>query len=114
MKKNRPAVKLTIICRVEEGNAMAELLLSESSTLGVRISQVQRIKAQRLLERIETPVGPISMKVKRLGNRIINASPEYEECQRIALEKGLPLEDVYEIARQVIGTRLFAHSKEIS
>ncbi len=93
---------------------MAELLLSESSTLGVRISQVQRIKAQRLLERIETPVGPISMKVKRLGNRIINASPEYEECQRIALEKGLPLEDVYEIARQVIGTRLLAHTKEIS
>jgi len=114
MKKNRPAVKLTIICRVEEGNAMAELLLSESSTLGVRISQVQRIKAQRLLERIETPVGPISMKVKRLGNRIINASPEYEECQRIALEKGLPLEEVYEIARQVIGTRLPAHTTEIS
>jgi pyridinium-3,5-bisthiocarboxylic acid mononucleotide nickel chelatase len=114
MKKNRPAVKLTIICRVEEGNAMAELLLSESSTLGVRISQVQRIKAQRLLERIETPVGPISMKVKRLGNRIINASPEYEECKRIALEKGLPLEEVYEIARKVIGTRLLAHTTEIS
>jgi uncharacterized protein (DUF111 family) len=54
------------------------------------------------------------MKVKRLGNRIINASPEYEECQRIALEKGLPLEDVYEIARQVIGTRLLAHTTEIS
>jgi pyridinium-3,5-bisthiocarboxylic acid mononucleotide nickel chelatase len=114
MKKNRPAVMLTIICRVEEGNAMAELLLSESSTLGVRISQVQRLKAQRLLERIETPVGPISMKVKRLGNRIISATPEYAECQRIAMEKRLPLEDVYEIARQVIKTRLLAHTTEIS
>jgi pyridinium-3,5-bisthiocarboxylic acid mononucleotide nickel chelatase len=102
MKKNRPAVMLTVICRVEEGAAMSELLLSESSTLGVRISQVQRIKAQRVIERVETPFGPISMKVKRLGGRIISATPEYEDCQRIALEKGIPLEDVYDVARQVI------------
>ena len=102
MKKNRPAVMLTIMCQVEEGTAMSELLLSESSTLGVRISQVQRIKAQRVFERVETPFGPISMKVKRLGNRIISATPEYEDCQRIALEKGIPLEDVYDVARQVI------------
>jgi uncharacterized protein (TIGR00299 family) protein len=105
MKKNRPAVMLTIICRVEEGKALAELLLSESSTLGVRISQVQRMKAQRVFERVETPFGPISMKIKRVGNRIISATPEYEDCQRIALEKGIPLEDVYGIARQVMKTR---------
>ncbi|HXL37682.1 MAG TPA: nickel pincer cofactor biosynthesis protein LarC [Ktedonobacteraceae bacterium] len=102
MKKNRPAVMLTVICRVEEGTALSELLLSESSTLGVRISQVQRIKAQRVFERIETPFGPISMKIKRLGDRIISATPEYEDCQRIALEKGIPLEDVYDVARRVI------------
>jgi pyridinium-3,5-bisthiocarboxylic acid mononucleotide nickel chelatase len=102
MKKNRPAVMLTIICRVEEGYALSELLLSESSTLGVRISQVQRVKAQRTIEHIETPFGLISMKVKRLGDRIISASPEYEDCQRIALEKGIPLEDVYDVARRVI------------
>ncbi len=105
MKKNRPAVMLTIICRVEDGSTMSELLLSESSTLGVRISQVQRIKAQRVLERIETPFGPLSMKVKRLGDRVISATPEYEDCQRIALEKGIPLEDVYEVARRVIKTK---------
>src|SRR5437763_4373829 len=106
MKKNRPAVMLTVICRVEEGTALSELLLSESSTLGVRISQVQRIKAQRVFERIETPFGPISMKIKRLGDRIISATPEYEDCQRIALEKGIPLEDVYEVVRQVMKTTL--------
>src|SRR5436190_9788698 len=106
MKKNRPAVMLTVICRVEEGTALSELLLRESSTLGVRISQVQRIKAQRVFERIETPFGPISMKIKRLGDRIISATPEYEDCQRIALEKGIPLEDVYEVARQVMKTTL--------
>ena len=42
------------------------------------------------------------MKIKRLGDRIISATPEYEDCQRIALEKGIPLEDVYDVARRVI------------
>jgi uncharacterized protein (DUF111 family) len=81
---------------------MAELLLSESDTLGVRISQLQRLKAQRMFERIETPIGPMSIKVKRLGDRVISAAPEYDECQRLASEKGLPLEEVYAIARHVI------------
>ena len=100
MKKNRPAVMLTIICQVEEGNALSELLLSEFSTLGVRISQVQRIKAQRVLENLQTPFGPVSIKIKRLGNRVISATPEYEDCQRIALEKGIPLEEVYDVVRR--------------
>jgi pyridinium-3,5-bisthiocarboxylic acid mononucleotide nickel chelatase len=106
MKKNRPAVMVTVICQVKEGDAMAQLLLSESSTLGVRISQVQRLKAQRTFEQIETPIGPMVIKVKRLGARIISATPEYEECQRLAQERGLPLEEVYEVARQVIETTL--------
>jgi uncharacterized protein (TIGR00299 family) protein len=106
MKKNRPAVLLTVICKVEEGDMMARLLLSESGTLGVRISQVQRLKAQRMLERIETPIGPLSVKIKRLGAHVVSATPEYEDCQRLALEQGLPLEEVYEVARHVIETTL--------
>jgi uncharacterized protein (TIGR00299 family) protein len=106
MKKNRPAVMLTVICKVEEGEMMARLLLSESGTLGVRISQVQRLKAQRVFERIETPIGPLSVKIKRLGAQVVSATPEYEDCQRLALERGLTLEEVYEVARHVIETTL--------
>ena len=102
MKKNRPAVLLTIICRVEEGDALAQLLLSETSTLGLRLQQVERRKAQRTQQDIETPLGIMTIKVKRLGDRIISAAPEYEECRRIALERSMPLEEVYEVARQVI------------
>lgn len=109
MKKNRPAVMITVICQVEESDSLAQLLLSESSTLGVRISQVQRLKAQRTLERIETPIGSMSMKVKRLGARIISATPEYEECQRLALERGLPLEEVYQVAQHAIEATLLRH-----
>jgi uncharacterized protein (TIGR00299 family) protein len=106
MKKNRPAVMVTVICREEESDAMASLLLSESSTLGVRISHVQRLKAQRTFESIETPIGPMSIKVKRLGDRLISAVPEYDECQRLASERGLPLEEVFEIARNAIAKTL--------
>jgi uncharacterized protein (DUF111 family) len=102
MKKNRPAVMITVICQVEEGDSMASLLLGESGTLGVRISQVQRLKAKRMVERIETPIGPMSIKVKRLGDRVISAAPEYDECQRLASEQGLSLEEVYEVARHAI------------
>lgn len=106
MKKNRPAVMLTVICKVEEGDMMARLFLSESGTLGVRISQVQRLKAQRKFERIETPIGPLSVKIKRLGAQVVSATPEYEDCQRLALERGLTLEEVYQVARHVIETTL--------
>src|SRR6266480_3046245 len=104
MKKNRPAVMVSVICPVEEGDMMARLLLRETSTLGVRIQQVQRLKAQRTQERIETPLGPMMVKVKRLGARVISALPEYEDCQRIALERNMPLEEVYEVARQAIAS----------
>ena len=104
MKKNRPAVMVTVICQVEEGDALAGVLLRETSTLGVRVQQVQRLKAQRTQERIETPLGPMMVKVKRLGARVIGAAPEYEDCQRIALERNMPLEEVYELARQAIAS----------
>src|SRR5579883_2916482 len=102
MKKNRPAVMLTLICQVQDGDAMARLLLSETSTLGVRVQQVQRLKAQREQVTIDTPLGNIQVKVKRLGKRIISAAPEYEACRRIALERNMPLVEVYELARQAI------------
>src|SRR5438270_4668133 len=55
MKKNRPAVLVTVICAVEQGNSLAQVLLRETSTLGVRIQHMQRLKAQRSQQRIETP-----------------------------------------------------------
>src|SRR5713101_3033872 len=102
MKKNRPAIMITIICPPEQADELALVLLRETSTLGVRIQHMQRLKAQRTQERIETPLGAMSVKVKRLGTRIISAAPEYEDCQRLALERNMPLEDVYEVVQHAI------------
>ena len=102
MKKNRPAVMLRVICSQETGDSLAMLLLRETTTLGVRIQHMQRLKAQRSFQSIETPFGPLIVKIKRLGKRILSAAPEYEECQRIARERGIPLTEIYEVAQHII------------
>jgi uncharacterized protein (TIGR00299 family) protein len=102
MKKNRPATKVTVICPPDQGEFLSLVLLRETSTLGVRIQQVQRLKAQRAQQRITTPLGEVLVKVKRLGGRVISATPEYEECQRIANTQHIPLSDVYEIVQRDI------------
>ncbi|GCF08846.1 LarC family nickel insertion protein [Dictyobacter arantiisoli] len=102
MKKNRPATLLTVICPLKLGEQLSLLLLRETTTLGVRIQQIQRLKAQREQISIETPLGAMLVKVKRLGEQVVSVAPEYEECQRIAKAHALPLADVYEAARAAI------------
>ncbi|HTI14587.1 MAG TPA: LarC family nickel insertion protein [Dictyobacter sp.] len=106
MKKNRPATLITVMCRLEDGERLAYILLSETSTLGVRMQRVQRLKARRYQTSIETPFGPLLVKVKRLGARIISTAPEYEECARVAREQHIPLADVYERVRQAISNAM--------
>jgi pyridinium-3,5-bisthiocarboxylic acid mononucleotide nickel chelatase len=102
MKKNRPATLVTVIAPTDLADILALLMLRETTTLGVRIQQMQRLKAQRTQQQIETPFGSLAVKIKRLGERIISAAPEYEDCQRIARERNLPLTEVYEVAQQAI------------
>lgn len=112
MKKNRPATLVTVICQPEQSDALVQVLLRETSTLGVRLQQLQRLKAQRSQQRIDTPLGPMLVKVKRIGGRIISAAPEYEECRRIAQERSLPLEEVYALASQSISSTIIESRKE--
>jgi uncharacterized protein (TIGR00299 family) protein len=105
MKKNRPAVMVTVISPVESADALSRLLLRETTTLGVRMGEMRRLKARREQVEVETPFGPIQAKVKRLGDEVISASPEYEDCQRIANERNLPLPEVYDVLRGAIGQR---------
>ncbi len=102
MKKNRPATLVSIICRPTDEERLSQVLLQETSTLGVRIQHMQRLKARREQQLLSTPLGEMLVKVKRLGTRIISASPEYEECQRIARERNLPLAEVYDVALHTI------------
>lgn len=94
MKKNRPAVKLSVLGPPALGRALAELVLQETTTLGVRLQRVERLKCQRWTTTVSTPFGPLPAKVKEVGGKL-SVGPEYEACRRIAQERGLPLAEVY-------------------
>ncbi|MEX0785647.1 MAG: nickel pincer cofactor biosynthesis protein LarC [Dehalococcoidia bacterium] len=95
MKKNRPGVLLSVLCATEREDAIVDVLLRETSTLGVRVSEVSRHEAEREVIEFESSLGPAAVKVKRLPGRPAVAAPEYEACARIARERGLPLHEVY-------------------
>ncbi len=97
MKKGRPGVLLSVLCPVDQEQAVVDVLLSETSTLGVRVSGVSRHEAERESFEFESSLGPAAVKVKRLPGRDPVVAPEYEACARIARERGLPLADVYRI-----------------
>lgn len=97
MKKNRPGVKVTFLCSPQDLEALARLVLTESTAIGVRYHPVGRIKMERSVEERETSLGRVAVKVIREGGILLRIAPEFEECRRIALEKGLPLPEVYRI-----------------
>jgi uncharacterized protein (DUF111 family) len=94
MKKNRPAVLLGVLTRPAQVAQLAALVLAETTTLGVRVSRLERYIAARHAAVVETELGPVRVKVKELGDRRIVA-PEYDDAARIARERSVPLADVY-------------------
>lgn len=101
-KKNRPAVQITALCPLEGEAAVAETLLSETTTLGVRTYRSLRTCVEREEHVVPTRWGPVRVKVGRYGPRA-KIAPEYEDCRRIAREHRVPLIEVYEEVRRIYG-----------
>jgi uncharacterized protein (TIGR00299 family) protein len=94
MKKNRPGTLLTILVRPEQREELSAIVFRETTTIGVRYHDVLRERLEREIVAVETPLGSIRFKVARLGDTIVNAAPEFEDCLRIASERGVPVKDV--------------------
>lgn len=94
MKKNRPAVQLSVLARPADAEALASVILRESATLGVRMHRAERLKAERREEQLETPDGAVRVKLKLIGGRVVSAAPEYDDCRAIAAQTGEPIEIV--------------------
>jgi uncharacterized protein (TIGR00299 family) protein len=105
MKKNRPGVLLTILCDTAHTARLIDLVFRETTTIGVRTYDVRRKVLDRELVPVETPFGEVRMKVSRMNGSVLNATPEYEDCQRLATEKGIPL-------KQVIAAAAFEFQKQ--
>ena len=105
MKKNRPGAVLSALVPPHLERAAVELILRETPTLGIRSRLVDRYVAQRHSVTIETSLGPVSVKVKSLASSNgelapFSAAPEPDDCRRIAIETGLPFQEVYRQATE--------------
>lgn len=96
MKKNRPAVKITVLSDNKGADKLANILLNETTSFGVRIYKTERIKLEREIKIIKTKYGNVKVKIGKRNTKIIKVVPEYEDCKRIAEEKGIPIKQVYE------------------
>jgi hypothetical protein len=98
MKKNRPGIKLSVLCRRGDAEAMARIIFEETTTLGIRYQEIERKALLRSIQTVETPYGPVRIKFAKLPGGSSKFSPEYEDCRKLALAQNLPLRLVMQAA----------------
>jgi len=98
MKKNRPAILLTVLASESDRDRLAGIILSETSAIGLRYYAAQRVVLPRETREVNTPYGSIRVKVARSADGHENVAPEYEDCKRLAGRKHVPIKLVYQAA----------------
>ena len=106
MKKNRPATMLSALVPSDLESRAVTLVMTETSSLGVRVRPVARYEADREVVDVETSLGTVQVKVKRLEGAVVSVSPEYEACRRIAVDRDMPLQEVYRIIQNEASDKL--------
>jgi uncharacterized protein (TIGR00299 family) protein len=101
MKKNRPGMLLTVLCRPEDARRLTKLIFAETTTLGVRMRDEKRAALKRRHLAVPTRWGEVRMKVANLNGSVGNYAPEYEDCRRIAEEQHIPLKAVMQEAIRI-------------
>jgi pyridinium-3,5-bisthiocarboxylic acid mononucleotide nickel chelatase len=94
MKKNRPGLLVTLLAEPVNVSRLIDLIFRETTTIGVRTHEVRRKTLDREFLPVTTPFGEVRMKISRMNGSILNAAPEYDDCRRIAAERGIPLKQV--------------------
>jgi len=108
MKKNRPGTLLTIVGRPESREELAGIVFRETTTIGLRYQEVARACLSRETVLVETPVGPVRVKVASRGGDVMNAAPEFEDCARLAAAHGVAIKKVQALATKAyweLGTK---------
>ena len=98
MKKNRPAAQLTALCEESAVAKIADVIFSETTSFGVRMDRVNRLKLERRFEKVTTPFGEVTVKLGLRGGEVIQASPEFESVRAVSEKSGQPLRVVHEAA----------------
>jgi len=106
MKKNRPGMLVTVLCKPQQAEKLTKLLFEETTTLGVRSHTAERRILPREWVKVATEFGEVRMKVARVNGRIEHASPEFEDCRKLAEQKNVPLHRIMEEAMRQWSARL--------
>jgi len=101
MKKNRPATLLGVIARRQDEAALADVILRETTTLGLRVQPIFRYEAGRELREVETQYGKLKVKLKIVNGQVLQAMPEYEDCVRLANENVVSLSEIYAAVNRI-------------
>jgi pyridinium-3,5-bisthiocarboxylic acid mononucleotide nickel chelatase len=99
MKKGRPAILVSVLADAAHTEVLLDTLFRETSSIGVRIREVGRKKLIREIREVDTPYGKVRIKLSRHGNEILTATPEYDDCRKIAAEKQVALKTVIDEAK---------------
>jgi len=94
MKKNRPGFQLTVVCAPSSLDSLARLIFAETTTIGIRFSLAQRRTLRREYRQVQTEYGTVTVKISSLDGQRMNFVPEYEDCRRLAEERGVALKEV--------------------
>jgi uncharacterized protein (TIGR00299 family) protein len=98
MKKNRPGTLVTVIAPPARREAIASVLFTHTTTIGVRYQEMRRDTLDRRTETVDTPLGPLRMKVAGRNGQVLNAAAEFDDCARVAAERAVPIKEVQAIA----------------
>jgi uncharacterized protein (TIGR00299 family) protein len=98
MKKNRPGVQIQVLADPAQSEVLKNILFQETTTLGIRERQVDRYALPRKTQRVATAYGEVRLKIAQTSSGDIKISPEYEDCRKLASEKGVPLREIYQAA----------------
>ncbi|MDH5560217.1 MAG: LarC family nickel insertion protein [Deltaproteobacteria bacterium] len=96
MKKGRPALKLNVLVHRSKILVIRDIILSETTTLGLRYYPVTCVRLRRSIVKVETPWGKVDVKLGFQGEKMVNFAPENKDCEKIAAEWKIPLKDVYD------------------
>ncbi len=100
MKKGRPGIKVSVLTHNEKIEEVKKILFTYSTTLGLRLMPVEKISLERQFEKINTPLGEVTMKYGYYKGEMITAKPEFDDCNNIALRENIPLKEVYALVSE--------------
>ena len=102
MKKNRPATKISVLTECINKEKLSKILLTETSSFGVRFYSVDRLILDREVKKLKTPYGLIKIKLGKLDGKIVQAAPEFEDCRKVSRTKKLPVKKIYDEVQALI------------